>query len=417
MVELKWLALAAAVAACATYAAASTGAQAQHNQRSTTAVAGPDSDRDGLSDDDEARRRTDPRRRDTDRDGLQDGAEVRRYHTSPRKSDTDRDGLQDGPEIGRYKTDPRRRDTDRDRLDDGDEIGRYRTNPRERDTDTDGWNDGAEIKRDTDPRNARSRPGFPREDNTGVPAGTTLTAYTGPTTIRTPNTVIDGKTMGCIVVEAPGVVIRNSKIVCPNSIAVLLDDPYLSESDTRMLIEDAEVDCQNQGGGGVGNSDFVLRRVNIHGCENGVGANQNVLIEDSYIHDMYNSAEAHTDGVQFGSGHWNGSSYVCCARNITIRHNTIYGMGADGSFGTSAIITNNPGTDENILIENNLLAGGAYALYCNSPGAGVNYRLINNRFSTRFKATVGFYGPLTDCRDETQSGSVYHETGKPVRLP
>ena len=98
---------------------------------------------------------------------------------------------------------------------------------------------------------------------------------------------------------------------------------------------------------------------------------------------------------------------------MTIRHNTIYGMGADGSFGTSAIISN-PGGDTNVLIENNLLAGGAYTLYCEQGAKGVNYRVLNNHFSQRFSSKVGYYGPTTDCSDETQSGNVYHETGRPL---
>ena len=49
-------------------------------------------------------------------------------------------------------------------------------------------------------------------------------------------------------------------------------------------------------------------------------------------------------------------------------------MGADGAFGTSAIISNRGG-DTNILIENNLLAGGAYTLYCEQNANGVNYRV------------------------------------------
>ena len=81
-----------------------------------------------------------------------------------------------------------------------------------------------------------------------------------------------------------------------------------------------------------------LRRVNIHGCENGFDINQNVTVEDSYIHDLFNSAEAHTDGIQF-SGHSSTASVVRGVLDVTIRHNTIYGMGADGSFGTSAIIS------------------------------------------------------------------------------
>src|SRR4029078_10725842 len=49
--------------------------------------------------------------------------------------------------------------------------------------------------------------GYPDAANTGAPAGTTLTPYSGPSTISTANTVIDGKSMGCISVTAPGVVI------------------------------------------------------------------------------------------------------------------------------------------------------------------------------------------------------------------
>jgi hypothetical protein len=155
------------------------------NPDGSTATEAPDTDRDGLSDEAEARRyhtdprlrdtdgdgladdlevlryRTDARERDTDRDGLTDSAEIRRYHTDPRKPDTDRDGLTDSAEIRRYHTDPRKRDTDRDGLTDGAEVLRYKTSPRKRDTDADGWTDSAETRAHTDPRNRRSRPGAP----------------------------------------------------------------------------------------------------------------------------------------------------------------------------------------------------------------------------------------------------------------
>ena len=412
--SLKWLALASVVLACATAVAPTGGARTDQEQHSGVASAGPDTDRDGLSDDDETRRyHTDPGRRDTDRDGLADGPEIRRYHTNPRRPDTDHDGLRDGPEIGRYDTDPRRRDTDRDGLHDGEEIGRHHTDPRKGDSDADGYSDRAEVRKGTDPRNPRSRPGFPREDNTGPPAGIALSPYTGPSKITTPNTVIDGKTMSCIQVAAPGVVIRNSKISCPAG-GIFVDDRDLF-GQTGLLIEDSEIDCLNQGGTGISEGHVTARRVNIHGCENGLSINQNVTIEDSYIHDLYNPSEAHADGIQLSFGHWDGSGYPCCALNVTIRHNTIYGMGADGSFGTSAIISGSGG-DTNILIENNLLAGGGYALYCEQGATGISYRVINNRFSTRFKASVGFVRPATECSDETQSGNVIHETGRPLTL-
>jgi hypothetical protein len=394
--------------------AAGGGAVADRAQASAVATPGPDTDQDGLPDDVEARRyHTDPRKRDTDRDGLFDGDEIRRYHTNPRKPDSDNDDLTDGAEVRRYQTDPLKRDTDRDGLFDGDEIRRYHTNPLERDSDSDKYSDRAEVRKATNPRDPRSRPGFPGADTTGVPPGTTLSPYAGPQNISTPNTVIDGKTMGCIRVSAPGVVIRKSKISCDGILAVLSEDG--SYTGTPLLIEDSEVDCQNRGGTAISEANVIARRLNIHGCENGFSISQNITVEDSYIHDLFNSAESHTDGIQLSFGRWDGAGFVCCALNVTIRHNTIYAMGSDGSFGTSAIISNGGG-DTNILIENNLLAGGNWTLYCEQRATGVNYRVVNNRFSTRFSPRVGTFGPATECADEMQSGNVYHETGRPLNL-
>ena len=117
-----------------------------------------------------------------------------------------------------------------------------------------------------------------------------------------------------------------------------------------------------------------------HGCENGLDMNQSITVEDSYIHDLYNSAEAHTDGIQFATGHLLNGQLASGVVNVTIRHNTIYGMGADGSFGTSAIIDHSFGVNTNVLIDSNLLAGGAYTLYCSIGFTGMNYRVVNNHF-------------------------------------
>jgi len=406
--------LSTAVLVFATAAAAGTVASSP-DRASAAGPVGRDTDHDGLSDDAEIRRyHTDPRKRDTDHDGLTDGAEVRRYKTNPRKPDTDRDSLADGAEVGRYHTNPRSKDTDRDRLTDGDEVLRYRTDPLKRDTDGDGYGDRLEVSKGKDPRNPRDRPGFPREDNTGVPPGTVLSPYSGPSTISTPSTVIDGKTMGCIVVTVPGVVIRNSKISCDSFYAVgSFDGTYTG---APLLIEDSEIDCQNSTGTGISEANVTVRRVNIHGCVNGFNISENITVEDSYIHDLSNAGDdPHADGIQFASRVVNGE-VVKGVLNVTIRHNTIYGMGPDGSFGTSAIISNSGG-DTNVLIENNLLAGGAYTLYCEANATGTNYRVINNRFSRKFGPKVGTYGPSAECSDEQQSGNVYHETGRPLRLP
>jgi hypothetical protein len=345
---------------------------------------------------------------------------------APRR-DSDHDGLRDRAEKHRYHTNPHKKDTDGDRLRDGREVHRYHTNPREKDTDGDGFKDRREIRAGTNPRKRKSHPrkkghpapsgGFPNASNTGVPGGTKLSA--GPSTISKAGTVVEGKSMGCVRLTAPGVVIRKSKISCAGNYAVYVKDT--GAGGAPVVIQDSEIDCKNTNGTGIGEANFTVRRVNIHGCENGGDLNQNILVQDSYIHDLYNSAAAHTDGLQLAWGHIEGGRVADGARNITISHNTIFGMGADGSFGTSAIISNGGnagnGRDANILIQNNLLAGGAYALYCDQDGvAGSNFRVLGNRFTRQFKSSVGFYGVADGCGDETQSGNVIHETGKAIRL-
>lgn len=58
-----------------------------------------DSDRDGLTDEDEAKYGTDPRKVDTDTDGLTDRDEVKVFETDPNNSDTDGDTYLDGDEV------------------------------------------------------------------------------------------------------------------------------------------------------------------------------------------------------------------------------------------------------------------------------------------------------------------------------
>ena len=170
---VKWLALATVVCACATTTAANGSAGADREQ--TSDVTGHDADHDGLS----------------------DAVEIRRYHTDPRKQDTDRDGLSDGAEVRRYKT-----------------------NPRERDTDGDGYGDRAELRAGHKPSPPPQSSRIPRQRTTRCAAPDGAVGVHRSSTISTPNTEVDGKTMGCIQVTRR-VVIRNSKISCAASYAIL----------------------------------------------------------------------------------------------------------------------------------------------------------------------------------------------------
>jgi hypothetical protein len=249
-------------------------------------------------------------------------------------------------------------------------------------------------------------PAYPSAACTGVPVGTSLTVHSGNLDIRTANTVIDGRDIrGCVSINAPGVIIRRSRITCTSFLAVA---SYASAySGGGVVLEDVEISCGDTMGTGVGDYNFTVRRANIHSCQNGFDIDGQAIVEHSYIHDLipYDAAtDPHPDGAQITD----------VGNNIAIRHNTI--IAGDGN---AAIITPrvSQGVISNVLIESNLMAGGTYTLYCQTGGSGKNFRIINNRFSTLQYPKVGQYGPWAECGDETQvAGNVYHETARPVPL-
>jgi len=88
-----------------------------------------DSDGDGLADDEESTKGTDPYNKDSDRDGLSDFEEVVTTLTDPLNPDTDFDSLTDGEEIKRHKTNPLKRDSDGGGVDDWHELMIDKTDP------------------------------------------------------------------------------------------------------------------------------------------------------------------------------------------------------------------------------------------------------------------------------------------------
>ncbi len=283
-----------------------------------------------------------------------------------------------------------------------------------------GASGGSAVKFQTASASGCPYPAFPDSSCTGVPAGVTLSAYTGPNPITVNNTVIDGKTFsGGIDIRASGVVIKNSVI---NGTVAVDDAANYSRANNGttpvVTIQDSLIDCHAaMGSSGITEAHFIARRVEITRCENGLDMNQDILVEDSYIHNLGDAgSDPHSDGAQCAQGHWNGSTYINGSKNWTLRHNTMFGMSQnDTKFETSAIICGT-GTGGGITIDQNLLAGGAYTLYCAYGGPGPTFVVKNNHFTTRFKSTVGAFGPSSDCGDENVSGNVMHETGVPINF-
>jgi hypothetical protein len=243
-----------------------------------------------------------------------------------------------------------------------------------------------------------SRCGFPDKTNTGVPPGVKLAVVNGNQEIEKPGTVIDGKDIrGCVDIKAKNVTIRRSKISCKSFFVVASWTDRYSGGGARL--EDVELDCQGTRGTGVGSYGLTVVRAEIHGCENGVDVDHSVTVRDSYIHSPFNNAEAHSDGMQFNSG-----------SKILVDHNTI--VIPDG---TSAIISH-PNGNADVTISRNLLAGGAYTLYCPRDSSR-DFRVVDNRFSKSVAAKGGAFGPWTDCPKVAEvAGNVWDGDLTPVKV-
>jgi hypothetical protein len=68
----------------------------------------------------------------------------------------------------------------------------------------------------------------------------------------------------------------------------------------------------------------------------------------------------------------------------------------------------------NVVIDNNLVAGGGWTIYCGTDSGGVasNETFTNNRFARTYYANSGGYGPSADCAGVvTNTGNVWDDTG------
>lgn len=254
--------------------------------------------------------------------------------------------------------------------------------------------------------------GYPDETNTGVPAGTQLTNATSITVNesyisanggRGPDGrfVLSEKNISeQIVVSANNVTIKNTRITT-NAYYPIDYNGY-----TGLLVEDTEIKATSPSvTAGIGFSNYTARRIMITGSSDGIKADDNVLVEDSYITQLCQSAGSHNDGVQFyGNG------------NVTLRHNTIKGsvMKAAGVDGCTApqdvvAIQINSGA-ANSVIENNLIDSHNALWSINGAGAST-LQIRNNRFTKSYSKYPD--APWSVSASQS-SGNYYDDTGLPA---
>ena len=237
--------------------------------------------------------------------------------------------------------------------------------------------------------------GYPDAANTGWQhTGVKLTKVTAdPYYITKAGAVVDGLDIhGCVYVRAKNVTIKRSKITCSNQPMVKNFEPDghggLNDIGAGLVMEDVEFDGMNDPDAqGVAFNNYTVRRANFHNLGAAVKLGSNVVIQDSYVHDIASTSDSHNGGFPSDGG-----------AGITVRHNTVL-MNSENGYAI-AIYNQIPAGEvvRDVTIDNNLLAGGNYVLYCGAPGQiAPNLRVTNNRFSTLLYSRGGFYGSTANC--------------------
>lgn len=255
--------------------------------------------------------------------------------------------------------------------------------------------------------------GFPDVETTGptVPESE-LQVVNGNVNLTTNGQVYQNRDVrGCVDVNASNVTLRNVKITCPQNRGAIgaFNAPGL-------VVEDSEIDfSQAFDGWALGTSNQRWTRVFFHGGVNQdcVTFGDNITIEDSLCSlgpDANDDGWADSTGFCNNPNHFDGFQGTFTPRNAVIRHNTIRNPCRQ----TSAIIVGHVTANTPVItVENNLMAGGGYTLYCEDLNQGVPMVVRDNRFSRVFFPNGGWAGPTTSCNKPwvTALGNVWDDTG------
>lgn len=245
---------------------------------------------------------------------------------------------------------------------------------------------------------SQAQGGWPNAGNTGVPAGTKLSTYSGPCTIRADNTVVDSKTINCgtFEIQARNVKISKSKI---NGIVVTSERTNYS-----FTMDQVEVNAGLVERAAVGSTNMTILRSNITGGRTTVACSFNCTVRDSYLHGQRLPADSdwHVGAFLANDAGPNGRTEATLVHNTIIcdAKETSKGGGCSGNinlfpdFGPVSYVT----------VDGNLLGANTDISYCVYGGSeedkphngGVrNIVITNNVIQRGSNRKCGFYGPVT----------------------
>lgn len=247
--------------------------------------------------------------------------------------------------------------------------------------------------------------GFPDASTTGVPAGTTLTNYTGPCTITVVGTVlnqVNAISCGMLFIHAPGVQITNSRVPVINA----TDQPNTAS----VTLSHSDVVGGNWSDGVLWGFNITADHVNVTGGQHSFHCNDNCTLTDSYLHDQYNPTGGSSHNNAFLS---NGGT------NMVVRHNTLWCTpllnNTDGGCTADVSLFGDFDPISHVTIDDNLLkANNSSISYCayggeapSKPFPHANHvSFTNNVFERGANNKCGYYGPITSF-DPNQPGNVW----------
>ena len=248
---------------------------------------------------------------------------------------------------------------------------------------------------------------FPNADNTGVPDGTTLTAYTGSCSITANGTVIDSKIVNCdLDIKASDVVIKRSRINGEVNGGEGTKSSFRIEDSE--VINKARAACQC-----IGSDNFTALRVEVKGGNRGIYCRLNCTVQDSWIHGTALLATQHASAIRV-------------ERYSTITHNTMqcdWTALTDSEIGCSADMTGYPDfapITHNTITNNLFMANPTGTGFCAYGGAtngkpfsgdptnATYIKFVGNIWQRGSNGKCGTYGPVTGF-DTRRTGNVWSD--------
>jgi hypothetical protein len=267
------------------------------------------------------------------------------------------------------------------------------------------------------PKSARPG-GKPTASNTGVVPGTALAVVSGNQTYGSSanGRTISGKDFhGYVRVTGSHITFRNCVFHggSPSGNNALLDT---SESSGPITVRDSEFVPTHPAAtiDGLWLKNTTVLRANVHGTVDGIKADSNSVIRQSYIHDMQwfasdpnqGGGETHNDAIQILNG-----------SGITIDGNNLATAGKDPN---SAIqITQDFGPTSHVTITNNWADyGGCTFNFAHKVGSSMSIGPVTGN---RFGRHQGFSNCDILISSKTtlvkNSGNVWDNTGRPIPQP